>query len=93
MVKDWMFGLTFFVDVLTGDEIVEKFAVGIYTAQVRSYYTCQTGTTCSRTRADLALMYSTLCICLFLHSLRTVPTTRPPASRIWTHPDTRQPSG
>lgn len=29
-----MFGLTFFVDALAGDEIIDKFAVGIYTAQI-----------------------------------------------------------
>jgi hypothetical protein len=93
MVPDWMFGLTFFVDVLAGDEIVEKFAVGIYTAQVRTYYTCQTSTTSSHTRADLELMYSALCVCLFLYSLRTLPTTRPPASRIRAYPDACQPRG
>ncbi|KAG2345116.1 hypothetical protein BDR05DRAFT_998712 [Suillus weaverae] len=30
----WMFGLSFFVDDLAGDEIVESFSVGIYTAQI-----------------------------------------------------------
>jgi hypothetical protein len=88
---DWMFVLAFTLYPGTYAQTQGvAFYMHIMQVRIHSLSTCSHYRS-SHTHVDLELVYSIAHICLFLYSRLIAPTARPPASRIWSPPDTRKP--